>query len=119
MKKYIKFSFIFRLTNNQLISLHVEARSISMVSIPELYNYRFLYPYYSGVLRVVFVYGPNYRRKNDIFRNYKSVTFVACLMTSLLILAIVILYTMRIRIKFPGNDIVLCTMHCLIPFIYL
>lgn len=63
------------------------------------------------------MYGTDYKRKFDIFPISRPVKIVSALIVSLLAVATIALYKIRIRFELPGNSFGSVIADCLIAFI--
>lgn len=77
----------------------------------------FLYPYESLKLRLIFVYGKDYKSEVDIFRMPAVVVIQLVLIVLFIISAAVALRWIRKRFKLPRDDIWCPFIDCVIPFI--
>lgn len=76
-----------------------------------------LNPYITDELKVLFIYGPNFKRETDIFSVPKSVVVVASMVLSFIFGAALLLYVMRRKLRLFRYDFLSATLDCWIPFI--
>lgn len=78
---------------------------------------RSMYPHYAVELKVLFVYGADYKREMNIFFVPQSVRIAAALFLSFIFVAATVLYVIRRKLECLKNDFLSAVIDCWIPFI--
>lgn len=78
---------------------------------------RSMYPHYAVELKVLFVYGADYKREMNIFFVPQSVRIAAALFLSFIFVAATVLYVIRRKLECLKNDFPSAVIDCWIPFI--
>lgn len=76
-----------------------------------------MYPYNTNELKVLFIYGSNFKREMNIFFVPPSVRIAAALVLSFIFVAAITLYTIRRKLRVLSNDLFSAVVDCWIPFI--
>lgn len=78
---------------------------------------RLVYQYNMVELKVLFLYGTNFKREMNIFIVPPSVQMAAALVLSFIFVAAAALYVIRRKLRVLSNDFFLAVIDCWIPFI--
>lgn len=78
---------------------------------------RFLYPYKTIELKILFIYGSNFKREKNIFFVPPSVQIAAALVLLFIFVSALTLYTLRRKLRVLSNDFFSAVVDCWIPFI--
>ena len=76
-----------------------------------------VYPYMTTELRVIFVYGTDFRREMNIFLIPRAVQIAGAMILTFIFAASITLYFIRRKLRLPRRDFMSALMDCWIPFI--
>lgn len=76
-----------------------------------------VYPYSTTELKVLFIYGTNYKRELNIFYVPPHVQVATALVLSFIFIAAIVLYIMRRKLRMANCDFFSALGDCWIPFI--